>query len=47
MNNIIKAKKDDDFDFLNNKSDPKRGNKRGERFYNKNNNNKYINRQIK
>ena len=40
MNNTAKIKKNDDFDFLNNKGDLKRGNKRGKRPYNRKNNNK-------
>ena len=35
MNNIVKIKKNDDFNFLNNKCDPRRGNKRKRKFYNK------------
>ena len=44
MNNIVKAKRDDNLNFLNNKGDPKYGNKRGRKPYNKKNNNK--NRKI-
>ena len=39
MNNIVKIKKNDDPDFLNNKGDFRYKNKRGGRLYNKNNNN--------
>ena len=35
INNIVKVRGDDNFDSLNNKNDPKRGNKRRGRFYNK------------
>ena len=40
INNTAKAKKDDNPNFLNNKNNPKRENKRGGKFYNKKNNNK-------
>ena len=40
MNNTAKARKDDNFNSLNNKSNPKCEDKREGRFYNKNNNNK-------
>ena len=46
MNNTIKVKGDNDFNFLNNKNDLKRGNKRERRFYNKKNNNKNKKIQI-
>ena len=35
MNNTAKTKKNNDFDFLDSESDPKRGNKYGKKFYNK------------
>ena len=35
MNNTAKVKKDIDFNFLSNKNDLRRRNKRGKRFYNK------------
>ena len=37
MNNTAKIKKDDDFNFSNNKDNPKRGNKREKKPYNKKN----------
>ena len=40
INNIVKTRRDNNSNFLNNKGDLKRGNKRGEKSYNKNNNNK-------
>ena len=40
INNTVKAKKDNNPDFVNNKNDFKRENKRGKRFYNRKNNNK-------
>ena len=40
IDNTVKAKEDNDFNFLNNKNDLKRGNKRRGRSYNKENNNK-------
>ena len=40
MNNIIKARGDDDPNSLNNESNLRRGNKRGGRPYDKENNNK-------
>ena len=40
INNIIKIKGDDNLDFLNNKGDFKRGNKRKKRFYDREDNNK-------
>ena len=39
MNNIIKAKKNNNFNFLNNKNNFRRGNKREKKFYNKRNDN--------
>ena len=45
INNIIKIKKNDNFDFLDNKGDLKRGNKCRGKSYNKKNNNK--NRKIR
>ena len=39
INNIIKIKKNNNLNFLNSKGDFKCGNKRGKRFYNKENNN--------
>ena len=39
MNIIVKIREDDNSNFLNNKNDLKRGNKRGRKFYNKKNNN--------
>ena len=39
MNNIIKIKGDNDFDFLNSKNNPKRENKREKRLYNRKNDN--------
>ena len=39
INNIVKIRKDNAPDFLNNKNDPKRGNKCGKKSYNKKNNN--------
>ena len=47
MNNIVKVKRDNNPDFLNNKNDFKRKNKRGERLYNKNNNNNNKIRVVK
>ena len=35
MDNIAKARGDDNPDSLDNKDNPRRGNKRGRRFYNK------------
>ena len=35
INNTAKAREDDNFNFLNNKNNFKRRNKRGKRFYNK------------
>ena len=46
INNTAKIKENDDFNFLNNKGDLRYGNKRGERFYNKKNNNKNKKIQI-
>ena len=40
INNITKVRKDDNPNFLNNKSNFRRENKREERLYNKKNNNK-------
>ena len=40
INNTAKAKKNNNPDFLDNKNDLKRGNKREGRFYNKKNDNK-------
>ena len=40
MNNIVKIREDDNPDFLNNKSDFRRENKREKKLYNKKNNNK-------
>ena len=46
IHNIIKIRKDDDLDFLDNKNDFKRENKREGRFYNRKNNNKNKKIQI-
>ena len=46
INNIVKIRKNDNPNFLNNKNDLKRGNKREKRFYNKKNNNKNKKIQI-
>ena len=40
INNIVKAKENDDFDFLDGESNPKRGTKRSRKFYNKKDDNK-------
>ena len=40
INNTAKAREDDNPNSLNNKNNPRRGNKRGERPYNEKNNNK-------
>ena len=40
INNIVKIRENDDPDFWNDKGDPKCGNKRGKRSYNRKNNNK-------
>ena len=40
MDNTAKAREDDDFDSSNSEGNPRRGNKRGGRFYDKENNNK-------
>ena len=46
MNNTVKIKENDNFNFLNNKSDFKRENKRERRFYNREDNNKNKKIQI-
>ena len=40
MNNTVKIKRDNNFNFLNNKSDSRRGNKREKKPYNRKDNNK-------
>ena len=40
MDNTVKVRKNDNPNSLNNKGNPRRGDKRGKRFYNKKNNNK-------
>ena len=40
MNNTVKARENDNFNFLDNKNNPRRENKREKKPYNKKNNNK-------
>ena len=46
IDNTVKARKDDDFNFLNSKNNLRRGDKRGKKFYDKKNNNKSEKIQI-
>ena len=40
MDNTVKIRKNDDFNFLDSEDNPRRGDKRGRRLYDKKNNNK-------
>ena len=45
INNTAKTRENNNLNFLNNKNNPRRGNKHRERFYNKKNNN--INKKVR